>query len=89
MKKTAIISTYGPTSYGMGHDTETPGPIEGRATTANGIRDFENALQAAVEKYGLQRGDAVEIIVIPANPSDHRHQPGTNPATKGNSEYEN
>jgi hypothetical protein len=81
MKKTAIISTYGPTSYGMGHDTEMPGQIEGRASTSNGVKDFEGVLQAAVERYGLQRGDAVEIIVIPANVRDHGHLPAEETST--------
>jgi len=69
MTTQAIVSTYGPTSYGFDHDTTTEGPIKKCAhiSTLNGARDFSNALTLAVGRYDLRRGDKIKITIVPAN----------------------
>lgn len=66
-----IVSTYGSTSYGFGHDTKTEGPIEAKAriSTHRGSADFENLLSTFVRAEDIRRGDKIKVTIEKADES--------------------
>ncbi len=60
-----IVSTYGFTSWGAGHDTETKGKIKDTemVSIVGGLSGFIKLLETFVEKNQIERGESITITI--------------------------